>query len=89
MTTLSTTEDTMAECKRRVDECHALSETTIVPEYREALLAMAKAWMKIAQGEQELQSNQQAMPDCFQVSSKSTSEPNSAFKERHRQAEML
>jgi hypothetical protein len=57
MKTSFTTEDTMAECKRRVDECYALSETTIVPEYREALLAMAKAWMKIAQGEQEFQSN--------------------------------
>ena len=87
MTTSSTPEDTIAECKRRVHECHTLSETTIVPEYREVLLAMAKAWMKIAQGEQELQSNQQAMPDCFQVSSKSTSEPSSAFKERHGQAE--
>ena len=77
MTTPSTPEDTIAECKRRVDECYALSETTIVPEYRQALLAMAKAWMKIAQGEQEFQSNQQAMPDCFQVSPKSTSEPSS------------
>jgi hypothetical protein len=50
---------------------------------------MAKAWMKIAQGEQKFQSNQQAMPDCLQVSSKSTSEPSSAFKERHGQAETL
>jgi hypothetical protein len=77
MTTLSKTEDTTAEFKRRVDECYALSETTIVPEYRQALLAMAKAWMKIAQGEQEFQSNQQATPDCLQVSSKSTLEPSS------------
>jgi hypothetical protein len=77
MTTSSTTEDTTAECKRRVDECYALSETTIVPEYRQALLAMAKAWMKIAQGEQEFQSNQLAMLDRFQVSPKSTSEPSS------------
>jgi hypothetical protein len=52
MTTSSTPEDTIAECKRRVAECCALSETTVVPEYREALSAMAKAWMKIAQGEQ-------------------------------------
>ena len=52
MTTSSTPEDTIAECKRRVDECYALSETTIVPEYRQALSAMAKAWMKIAQSEQ-------------------------------------
>ena len=52
MTTSSTSEDTIAECKRRVDECYALSETTIVPEYRQALSAMAKAWMKIAQREQ-------------------------------------
>ena len=46
MTTSSTPEDTIAECKRRVDECHALLESTIVPEYRLALSAMAKAWMK-------------------------------------------
>ena len=52
MTISSTPEDTIAECKRRVAECYALSETTVVPEYREALSAMAKAWMKIAQGEQ-------------------------------------
>jgi hypothetical protein len=52
MTASSTPEDTIAECKRRVAECYALSETTVVPEYREALSAMAKAWMKIAQGEQ-------------------------------------
>jgi hypothetical protein len=52
MTTSSTPEDTVAECNRRVDECYALSETTIVPEYRQALSAMAKAWMKIAQSEQ-------------------------------------
>jgi hypothetical protein len=58
MPTSSTPEDTIAECKRRVDECYTLSETTIVPEYRQALSAMAKAWMKIAQGEQERQSNQ-------------------------------
>ena len=77
MTTSSTTEDTTAECKRRVDECYALSETTIVPEYRQALLAMAKAWMKIAQGEQEFQSNRQARPDYLQVSSKSTLDPSS------------
>jgi hypothetical protein len=52
MTTSSTPDDTIAECKRRVAECYALSETTIVPEYRQALSAMAKAWMKIAQSEQ-------------------------------------
>jgi hypothetical protein len=52
MTTSSTPEDTIAECKRRVDECYALSDTTSVPEYQQALLAMAKAWMKIAQSEQ-------------------------------------
>jgi hypothetical protein len=76
MTTSSTPEDTIAECKRRVDECCALSETTIVPEYRQALSAMAKAWLKIAQSEQALQSNPQATPDCLQVSSKSTPEPS-------------
>jgi hypothetical protein len=77
MTTSFMTEGTTAECKRRVDECYALSETTIVPEYRQALLAMAKAWMKIAQGERESRSDQQATPDCLQVSSKSTLEPSS------------
>jgi hypothetical protein len=76
MTTSSTPEDTIAECKRRVHECHTLSETTIVPEYRQALSAMAKAWMKIAQGEQERQSNQLATQDCFQVPSQSTPEPS-------------
>jgi hypothetical protein len=57
MTSSSTPEDTIAECKRRVDECHALLESTIVPEYRLALSAMAKAWMKIAQSERELQTS--------------------------------
>jgi hypothetical protein len=75
MTTSSTPEDTIAECKRRVDECYALSETTIVPEYRQALSAMAKAWMKIAQSEQaRIGSNQEATPDRLRVSSKSTPE---------------
>jgi hypothetical protein len=60
MTTSSTPEDTMAECKRRVNECYALLEGTIVPEYRQALLAMAKAWMKIAQSEGQIQTNQRA-----------------------------
>jgi hypothetical protein len=76
MTTSSTPEDTIAECKRRVDECHALSETTTVPEFRRALSAMAKAWLKIAQSEQELRSNQQAALEFLQVSSKSTPEPS-------------
>jgi hypothetical protein len=76
MTTSSTPEDTIAECKRRVDECHALSETTIVPEYRQALSAMAKAWLKIAQSEQELQTNQQATLEFLHVSSKSNPEPS-------------
>ena len=72
MTMSSTPEDTIAECKRRVDECHALSETTNVLEYRQALSAMAKAWLKIAQSEQQLQSNQQATLEFLQ----STPEPS-------------
>ena len=40
---------TIEECKRHVDECAALLERTSVPEYREAIIAMAKAWMKIAE----------------------------------------
>jgi hypothetical protein len=60
LTTSSMPEDTMAECKRRVDECYALLEGTIVPEYRQALSAMAKAWMKIAQSEGQIQTNQRA-----------------------------
>jgi hypothetical protein len=60
VTASSKPEDTMAECKRRVDECHALLEGTIVPEYRHALSAMAKAWMKIAQSEGQIQTNQRA-----------------------------
>jgi hypothetical protein len=51
MTISSTSEDTIIECKRRVDECYALLESTIEPKYRQALSAMAKAWMKIAQSE--------------------------------------
>ena len=42
-------EETIEECKRHVDECTALLEQTSVPEYREAIIAMAKAWMKIAE----------------------------------------
>ena len=78
MTTSSTPVDTMAECKRRVDECNALLEGTIVPEYRQALLAMAKAWMKIAQSEGQIQTNQRAASEAnrLQVSSKSTPKQN-------------
>jgi hypothetical protein len=61
MTTSSTPEDTIAECKRRVDECYALLESTIVPEYRQAISAMAKAWMKIAQSEAKIRANQRAV----------------------------
>jgi hypothetical protein len=42
-------EKTIEECKRHIDECAALLERTSVPEYREAIIAMAKAWMKIAE----------------------------------------
>jgi hypothetical protein len=64
VTTSSKPEDTIAECKRRVDECYALLESATVPEYRQALSAMAKAWIKIAQGEGKIQENQRA-PDCL------------------------
>jgi hypothetical protein len=70
MTTSSTPDDTIAECKRRVDECHALLERTIVPEYRLALSAMAKAWMKIAQSERKIQASSRV--SAMQVPSKST-----------------
>jgi len=73
----SSTQDTIAECERRVDECYALSETTIVPEYRQALSAMAKAWMKIAQGERERQAKQQATYNRLLVPSGTTPEPSS------------
>jgi hypothetical protein len=63
MRTSSTPEDTIAECKRRMDECYALLERTVVPEYRQALSAMAKAWMKIANSEGTLQANQRAGSD--------------------------
>jgi hypothetical protein len=43
------TEETLEECKRHVEECAALLERTSVPEYREAIIAMAKAWLKIAE----------------------------------------
>jgi hypothetical protein len=65
----STPEDTIAECERRINECHTLSETTVVPEYRQALSAMAKARMRIAQGEREHQAKQQATHNCLQVPS--------------------
>jgi hypothetical protein len=42
-------EETFEECKRHVDECAALLERTSVPEYREAIIAMANAWLKIAE----------------------------------------
>jgi hypothetical protein len=42
-------EKTLEECKRHIDECAALVERTSVPEYREAIIAMGKAWMKIAE----------------------------------------
>ena len=71
MTTPSTPEDTIAECKRRVYECHTLSETTVVPEYRQALSAMAKAWMRIAQREGERLAKQQAAPALDAMMSKS------------------
>jgi hypothetical protein len=61
MTTSSTPEDTIAESKRRADECYALLESTMVPEYRQALSAMAKAWMKIAQNERKTQANQREL----------------------------
>jgi hypothetical protein len=70
VTTSSTSEDTIAECKRRFDECHTLSESTVVPEYRQALSAMAKAWMRIAQGERERQAKQQAAPALEAIMSK-------------------
>jgi len=63
MRTSSTPEDTTDECKRRIDECYALLESTMVPEYRQALLAMAKAWMKIAQSERKIPANQRAASD--------------------------
>jgi hypothetical protein len=66
--TTSTPGDTMTECKRRVDECHALLESTIVPEYRQALAAVAKAWMKIAQSDGEIQTNQRAASDALLAS---------------------
>ena len=42
-------DETIEECKRHIDECAALLESTSVPEYREAIMAMGKAWMKIAE----------------------------------------
>jgi hypothetical protein len=54
----------------------SLSENTFVPEYRQALSAMAKAWMKIAQGERERQAKQQATHNRLQVPSGATPEPS-------------
>jgi hypothetical protein len=64
MTTSSLPEGTITECNRRADECYALFERTIVPEYRQALLAMAKAWMRIAQSERKTQEKEQAASDA-------------------------
>ena len=47
-------EKTLEECKRHIDECAALLERTSVPEYREAIIAMGKAWMKIAEQAKEI-----------------------------------
>ena len=47
-------EKMLEECRRHVDECAALLERTSVPEYREAIIAMGKAWMKIAEQAQEV-----------------------------------
>jgi septal ring factor EnvC (AmiA/AmiB activator) len=71
MTTSTTPEDTIAECKRRASQCYALLESAIVPEYRQALSAMAAAWMKIAQSEETIQEKSATTPNCLQVSSKS------------------
>ena len=73
MTTSSTPESTVAECKRRVDECNALLKNTIVPEYRHALIAMAKAWMKIAHTEEQVHqiSERRPLADRVRVSSES------------------
>jgi hypothetical protein len=76
LTASSTPEDTIAECKRRVHECHALLESTIVPEYRQALSAMANAWIKIAQSEAKIQTDKRAAPACMQASSKSKPKQN-------------
>jgi len=78
MTTSSTPEDTIAECKRRVKECNALLQNTIVPEYRHALMAMTKAWMKIANTEEQIHqiSERQPLADCVRVSSESNPKPS-------------
>jgi hypothetical protein len=79
VTTSSMPEDTIAECQRRVDECHTLSETTVVPEYRQALSAMAKAWMKIAQVERERQAKRKATHNRLQVPSGATPKPSGPY----------
>ena len=78
MTTSSSPDGTVAECKRRVDECNALLKHTIVPEYRHALMAMAKAWMKIAYIEEQIDkiNERRPMADCVRVSSESNPKPS-------------
>ena len=70
MATSSAPEGTVAECKRRVDECNALLKNTIVPEYRHALMAMTKGWMKIANTEEQIHqiSERRPLADCVRVS---------------------
>ncbi|MEH2560899.1 hypothetical protein [Bradyrhizobium sp. AZCC 2289] len=78
MTTSSTPDGTVAECKRRVDECNALLQNTIVPEYRHALMAMAKAWMKIAHTEEQIHQISELRPleDCVRGSAESNPRPS-------------
>jgi hypothetical protein len=64
VTILSKPEDIIEECKCRADECYALLESTTVPEYRQALAAMAKAWTKIAKREGKILANQRTGSDA-------------------------
>jgi hypothetical protein len=51
MTASLVPESIVAECKRHIDECVALLERTSDPAYRQQIVAMAKAWFRIAQRE--------------------------------------
>jgi hypothetical protein len=49
-----------------------------VPEYRHALMAMTKAWMKIANTEEQIHqiSERRPLADCVRVSSESNPKPS-------------
>jgi hypothetical protein len=69
MTTSSTPEDTIAECRRRVRECYALLESTIVPEYRQALSAMDEDRSKRGNNPRKIDDDARSLASFVEVES--------------------